>query len=233
MSDFVLNIKNRIMQKPIIVLSWASLVLIALSCIMYFVFFDFYGFLVNFIRMLFLLPPYILFTIYLTKFYKELKYPVMLPVTIGLLALYPLVSFIFPFVGRGSIVNLLFIISSILAIISTLKGISKKLYIIVAMSLGILREIAAIEMIIGWYGAGSHLFPCVCEILGSISIYVALLLFGIKNKIPTILVGTYRKKNDEKYSPEQSLKLLKDKLELGMITEEEYQTQRAEIISKL
>ena len=34
-------------------------------------------------------------------------------------------------------------------------------------------------------------------------------------------------------NPEQALKLLKDKLDLGMITEEEYQAQRAEIISKL
>ena len=34
-------------------------------------------------------------------------------------------------------------------------------------------------------------------------------------------------------TPEQSLRLLNDKLELGMITEEEYQAQRADIISKL
>ena len=41
------------------------------------------------------------------------------------------------------------------------------------------------------------------------------------------------KKNAKKMDPEQALIILKDKFELGMITEEEYQTQRAKIISKL
>lgn len=54
-----------------------------------------------------------------------------------------------------------------------------------------------------------------------------------KNKIPAIIYETPEKKNTEIRSPEQALKLLKEKFELGMITEEEYQEQRAEIISKL
>ncbi len=41
------------------------------------------------------------------------------------------------------------------------------------------------------------------------------------------------KKIAEKLSPEQALRLLNDKLDFGMITEEEYQAQRNEIISKL
>ena len=41
------------------------------------------------------------------------------------------------------------------------------------------------------------------------------------------------KKEKAELTPEQALKLLKDKLDLDMITEEEYQAQRAEIISKL
>ena len=36
-----------------------------------------------------------------------------------------------------------------------------------------------------------------------------------------------------KMKPEQALKYLKERLDLGMITEEEYQAQRAEIIRKL
>ena len=70
-----------------------------------------------------------------------------------------------------------------------------------------------------------------CSILGQISFYLSLFLFAINNRIPTIMIASPER--EKKMSPEQSLQLLKDKLDFGMITEEEYQAQRAEIISKL
>ena len=68
------------------------------------------------------------------------------------------------------------------------------------------------------------------EPLGKIALYIALLLFGLNNKIPAILSPS---SETEITNPEQALELLKDKLDLNMITKEEYKTKRAEIISKL
>ena len=68
-------------------------------------------------------------------------------------------------------------------------------------------------------------------VISAATFNVALLLFGLKNRIPSIL-SPYPQKI-EKMNPEQMLRLLKDKFDLGIITEEEYQAQRAEIISKL
>ena len=77
-----------------------------------------------------------------------------------------------------------------------------------------------------------YLFTKPMGIIGTAALYIALLLFGLNNRIPA-LVYLSPKKKKEKMTPEQSLRLLKDKLDFGMITEEEYQAQRAEIISKL
>lgn len=53
----------------------------------------------------------------------------------------------------------------------------------------------------------------------------------MRYKIPAISSQIQRRKKD--ISPEQELRVLKNKLERGILTDEEYQTQRAEIISKL
>ena len=62
-----------------------------------------------------------------------------------------------------------------------------------------------------------------------------MLLFGLKNRIPAILYASHQKekRNDEKINPEHALILLKEKFELGMISEEDYQAQRVDIINKL
>ena len=80
-----------------------------------------------------------------------------------------------------------------------------------------------------------YIFTYPLSIIGSTLLYISLLLFGVKNKIPSVIALSPEKgrARAEKMNPEQALKLLKDKLELGMITEEEYQAQRANIISKL
>lgn len=68
--------------------------------------------------------------------------------------------------------------------------------------------------------------------IGSIIFYVALFMFYL---IPPVVYIPLEKEKEfaKKISPEQSLKLLKNKLDLGLITNEEYQIQRAEIIKKL
>ena len=65
--------------------------------------------------------------------------------------------------------------------------------------------------------------------------FLRMILFGLNNRIPALVSLSPEKERQktEKMTPKQSLRFLKYKLDLGMITEEEYQAQRAEIISKL
>lgn len=73
-----------------------------------------------------------------------------------------------------------------------------------------------------------ELLPRFASIIASITLYAALLFFGVKNRIPAILSGS-----PEKETPEQALRLLKDELDLGNITDEEYAAQRSKIINEL
>lgn len=233
MDSFIKNIQNRFKQHPVMILSWIALSFSVISCILYFTMDDYYDAVFNLIRTIFFIPPYILLVVYMLKFHDKLKYPVMVPIIFGLIVLYSLISFILPlgFRSRGFL-KLIFVISCIVAVINILKGMQNKIYVIVAMSLGLLSEAFNLE-IIGWYIRERMMFPYVCEALGAICLYVALLLFAIKHKLPSIIISKPKNNYVDKSSPEQSLKLLKDKLELGVITEEEYQVQRADIISKL
>lgn len=242
MNEFIKNTKKS--QKSILILSWIALIFSTLISILNFfndtfhIFYDNpYGMIYSLIRMIFLLPPYILLVLYLTKYYNKRKHPIMIPIIIGLLALYPLIERLARFLffneyGFNLLLDLLFIISCILAIISALKGMTKKMYIIISMLIGMLCAIMSFETGISWYGT-RYLFYFILEPIGNIGIYMALLLFGIKNTIPAIITSLSGKESSEESSPEYTLSLLKDKLDLGIITEDEYKTQRADIINKL
>ena len=54
-----------------------------------------------------------------------------------------------------------------------------------------------------------------------------------REQISGTMSSSERKSKAEKISTEQELKILKDKVDFGIITKEEYQAQRAEIIKKL
>ena len=138
------------------------------------------------------------------------------------------------------ILQLLIIVSCILALISALKGLNKKIYVIITMSLCLLFKtvlfVAGCSTSLSRYNIENSLyldfFNISSGIIGSISFYVALLLFAVNNRISSIIISTKRK-SVESLNHEQALRILKDKLDFGMITEEEYQAQRSEIISKL
>lgn len=185
------------------------------------------------------IAPFILFVIYIFRFHNELKATVLIPIILGLLP----INFMFGY-GRGlsfQIINLLILGACVLAVVSALKGFNKKLFIIILMSLCLLYNALSIISFfqeLDWYIEKSlylYVFTLPLNIIGSTLFCISLLLFGVKNKIPSIikLSPEKEKARAEKMNPEQALKLLKDKFDLGMITEEEYQTQRAEIISKL
>jgi len=71
-------------------------------------------------------------------------------------------------------------------------------------------------------------FTTLMSISGNIIFYISLMLFGLKCTIPKKI-----QPQPINVSPEYALKLLNEKLNCGLITEEEYRVQRAEIISKL
>lgn len=248
-------------KTPIVLLSIVSLVFTALSCITYFVNYhweyndgnSYYEMEVGFpsvfelISLLLSVAPYILFVLYILKFHKEFKATILVPITLGLIAFnylfYYIESAIFGYdiYFRDLIFDIVIIVAFGLATFGALKGFNKKVFLIIAMVVGLLVEVLSILNIfnaIEWYledGLYLYLFTWTIGVLGTIAFYIAILLFALKNRIPAIIstLPEKEKKNAEKMNPEQALRVLKDKLDFGMITEEEYQAQRAEIISKL
>lgn len=248
-------------KTPIIILALVALVFTVLSYITYFVNYvweyndgnSFYELTVRFpgifdwISFFISIAPCVLLVIYILKFHNELKATVLVPVIFGLIAFAPLYSLIeilisgFGIYYRDFIFTVTFTVAFVLATIDALKGFSKKAFLISAIVVGLLLAfwtIIELFLSIELYleeGLYLYLFTLPANILGTIALYISLLLFGLKNRIPVILSvysGT-EKKNAKKMPPEQALRLLKEKLDFGMITEEEYRVQRAEIIDQL
>lgn len=223
-------------KTPVLLLSIISLVFTVLGCITDFLYYNsFSRFTISFfsvfilISFLLYIAPCVLFLLYIIKFYNEFKATVIVSVIFGLIAVTPL------FLGFGSLLfDILIIVTFTLAAISALKGFSKKIFLIIAIVAGLFVEfMKAINII--WYIKYDlfYFFNHFSYIIGTTTFYIALLLFGLKNRIPALLSTSPEKKPSGKADPEQALRLLKDKLDFGMITEEEYQAQRAEIIRKL
>ena len=258
--DNIVIKKNRLLKcgpaiKTLSIISLICTTLYFISCFFhcsylnYRLAFDF-PFSTEFILFLSAVTPAILFVLYIFKFYAKLKATILVPFIWGLLSLESLAVLSYDFYFGGYF-NLLFFAACILALISSLKGFSKKALIKIAMSayllyvvLSLICTVSFMDSYIGGdtYLLLSLLLPTLINIIGSSALYIgsnalyiALFLFCLKNKIPSVLspYSKKRKAGAEKMDPEQELKLLKDKLDLDMISEEEYQAQRAEIISKL
>lgn len=245
-------------KSPIIILSFVALVLRIISSISYFVNYNYVSYgkyemniafpsFVSLISLIIALAPIVLFLIYVLKFHESFKATLFVPIVFGLIAFSPIYNMIenlimgYGFYLANLIFNLLIIVPFVLATISALKGLSKKSFTITAFVISFL--ICAISVIAIFSNTGYYLISeqyiylitSHCSVLGTILFYISLFLFAMNNRIPAILAPSpeQEKKNVEKMSPEQTLRLLKDKLDFGMITEEEYQEQRADIISKL
>ena len=140
-------------------------------------------------------------------------------------------------IGFWEISYLLLAVLFVLSTISALKGLSKKIFAIIALSVGLLLKVVNLVTFILGIGkfieSGRYLYLLTnpVGIVAEGALYLILLIFVLNNRIPSVISHIVKK--EKKITPEQELRALKDKLELGMITEEEYQTQRAEIISKL
>lgn len=247
--------KQRVLKgkTPITILAVIALVCTVLSSITYFAFYSngeliflFPSFL-SLISLAISLAPKVLLVLYVFMFFKEFKATIIVPIIFGCIAASPLFSFINTFVFGYAfdvitlIMNLITMVTFTLATISALKGLSNKVFIIIPTALSLALSALSLvslfstfELFARW-GYTLYLFTEPVGIIASVTFNIALLLFGLKNRIPAILAVSpeKEKKNAEKMSPEQALRLLNDKLELGMITKEEYQSQRAEIINNL
>lgn len=236
-------------KKPIIILSVLSLVFTVLGQLRYFIFELWAG--EDSYEYIFYIPAdtpllilvaldialCVLLTLYVLVFYKTFKSPKFMFIFLGLVASRELYG-ICKFGGTvlDKIMTILIIITFALATIEALKKSSKKVFLIVATIAGLIPE--SLYLIyyfidISWYiDTKLYAFTIPACILGKITFYVALLLFGLQDR-NLYISPEKEKKKLERMKPEQALKYLKDKLDLGMITEEEYQAQRADIISKL
>lgn len=233
-------------KTPIIILSFVALIFSIISSIAYFVTYNYISYgehemniafpsVDSLISLIIELAPIVLFLIYILKFHEKFKATILMPVVFGLIAFAPIFSMIanliagYGFYFSNLIANLLIIVPFVLATISALKGLSKESFTIIAFVIYFLvcaNSIIAMFSNIGYYLRSElyfYLITYACSVLETILFYLSLFLFAMNNRIPAILT----------LSPEQTLRLLKDKLDFGMITEEEYQAQRADIISKL
>ena len=133
--------------------------------------------------------------------------------------------------------NCIVTICFILAIICALKGFNNKYLIIILLSLSLLClvfDMSGARNYMRFFGVSFCFFNVFSYYIGQILLCVAFLLFGAKNRIKPILKP--KKAENIKINTQntgKALKELKNMLDFGMITEEEYQAQRAEIIKKL
>ncbi len=251
--------KQRVLKSkaPITILAIIALGCTVLSSITYFAHYDWvevngdYVFeltfrfpsLIRLISLAFTLAPKVLLILYVFMFFKEFKATIIVPIIFGCIAVSPLFTFVFGYAFDviTLIKNLITMVTFTLATISALKGLSNKVFIIIPTAWSIawsflpLISLSSSSEFYAREGMTLYLFTDPASIIASITLNVALLLFGLKNRIPAIISVSpeKEKKNAEKMTPEQSLRLLNDKLELGMITEEEYKAQRTEIINNL
>lgn len=142
------------------------------------------------------------------------------------------------------ILYIVYLITYSLAAISARKGLKNKIFIIVPTGISLIFSAISLFSLpgnINYYLETEQYLYIITSLAGTISaitLNIALLLFGLKNTITPITKKQKTKPTNGEganptLDPEQALILLKSKLDNGLITEEEYQLQRAEIIKKL
>ncbi len=158
-----------------------------------------------------------LLVLYVLVLYKKLKATFVVPL-IFIFSPFTSAILFFPMFG----------IFFIMAIINAFNGLSNKIFVLILFALGVFIEA---EKLVG--STHSYVYTNPFQILATIVFYTALLVFCLKNKIPSALlpiqVKLYAK--NEKY--EEAFNLLKKEYESGFMSEEEYQIQRTKILNKV
>ena len=139
-----------------------------------------------------------------------------------------------------------FLICIIIAVFSSLTKSKNKKFIIIAIAIGILYKVLSVPTILSLmirhlsHGSWLFLLSLPCEWAGITGFYTLFILFCLNSGVADFKPSSKPQKKAQalsqpamELSPEQQLKALKEKADLGIITQEEYQAQRAQIISKL
>lgn len=213
----------------------------------------------TYIKMVLRIVPCILFAMYLHKGSSKIKSVLLIPISFCILAAKELFS-LFSNITEETyssksifftlfLVRLLQCVFFILIVVSVLKrGKIKKGLIIAAsilplffftvnlfsflfsdssMSLQNSLKLAEVVSEIYLY----FILPEFADNVGNLLFVILLLCFELKINIPAIMPAV--KKIDPDAQPEKMLKILKDRAELGLITEEKYQAEKSEIINSL
>ena len=189
--------------------------------------------------------PFVLFLIYILKFYNSLYGTFLIPAIFAIQAIK---------IGLSSYTawNLIVLVILLLLFIGSLiKKHNRKIIIIASAIMSVLMFID----LLGCISQGitylmndeiadfvTLLMLGVAYYIAMLFLYVAIFLFALKNDILTVFALAREKKKEKiqkekvqgkKLNPEQALSRLKKNYEGGFITEEEYNAQREEIMKKL
>lgn len=177
----------------------------------------------------------ILLAVYLFGLYRHKNSGMLITAVLGIFA----VKYLSSVLGSAGVFGLLVFFACIPAIISAFLEFRNKVLLVVSMSVMLLAVSAlGIWECTQWLDSWTQTlllvplfgFAAALMELGSACIFiVTLLLFGLKNN--TQLIATVPV--EEETDPEQELLDLREQYDAGQISEEEYQAQRTEIISKL
>ena len=199
--------------------------------------------------------PCILLATYVLFLYTKPKSSIVISTVFFLIAFIPIYEYIIEVIdylvsGYGMpriitpnfiIFDLPYIVAFVLTGLSVLKGLRSKVLPLTAIIVGFISEIYYFpNTIISFrhnFELGYYLYATyvISRCLTTFLLLVALLLFVLRNRVVPIFTHQHKKQLNKisKMTPEHALKALKENFELGIISEEEYQTRRTEILEKL
>lgn len=188
------------------------------------------------------IAPYILLIVYIFKLHGSIAEAFTVPllfITTAISACIDLISF------EKEAINVIIILAVItlfaFATLNALKGLSnKKITVISTVELLVLDFISLIASVkflktFAELEMSAYIINIVTSVIALALLSVALLLFGLKNTTHAILPLSPKEEQRKmkNMNTEELLILLKDKLDLGIITEEEYNEERAKVINNL
>ena len=187
-----------------------------------------------------LLAATFLLLIYLWKFYSCGKNKILFTVILGLISVYSLIR-VLDYATNYMLVSIWTIFFLGTAVLCTLFAIfwqigsfNKKAFIIISIVFISIFECLSLWSIIKdielYLQYSLYLFQNLFYFIGFASLLLTPFIFVLKNAIPD---WKKEKIASSMPSPEEELFALNEKLELGIITEEEYQALREEIIQRL
>lgn len=244
-------------EKQIKILALVALICTSIHCLDYFINYSFisynyfyFGFpnFYSFISLIFEIAPCVLLTLYVFKYRSKVKAPVLVPVLFAVIAvsnIFDSINLIYIYSGNivKSILAICCLLAAIFFILSTLYALQilhNRKFIVVASAAGFLSQFLWLyDSIIRWRYfmpvTGINILFWTMAVVGGCALYCAILIFGLKNDMPAVRFSSakFSGAKAKEMTPEMALTVLKDKLELGIITEEEYKAQRAQIIEKL